>query len=121
MNSVRRALVPALLALPLALAACGGESDEEQIKSIISDATDDPASICDNASKALLEQLGGEEQCKEASKAEEGADADGDVEVEVKSVKVDGDEATADITDKEGSQTISFVKEDGDWKLATVG
>ena len=114
MNHFRRAFAVALLVVPLAFAACGGDSDEDQIKAIVADGSKDPKSICDHASKALLEQLEGKEGCEKLA-AQEKPD---DKEADVKSVKIDGDKATADIVGDNGPQKIQFVKEDGDWKVA---
>ena len=111
--TIRRAVLPALLALPVALAACGGSSDEDKIRAIVKDGSDDPSTICDNASKAVLQALGGADKCKEASKT---ADTDGKSTVE--SVKVAGEKATARVKDDSGTQSVQFVKEGGDWKVA---
>ena len=67
-----------------------------------------------NASKALLKSLGGDDACRKAAKESEN---DND-EAKVDSVDVNGDKATAHVTVKSGKQTISFVKEDGDWKVS---
>ena len=115
MLNLPRRVMPVLAALPLAFAACGGgDSDEDKIKAIIKEGDSKPESICDNASKALLEQLGGKDKCLEAAKAQGNEDDPSTI----KSVKIDGDKATVDLTDKDGAQSVKFVKEDGDWKVA---
>lgn len=112
-----------LLAVPtLALGACGGDSDEDKIKDIINDGSENAVSICENATDKLIkEQLGGtRESCeKQAEEAEKG-DKDGDVK-DLK-VEVDGDKASANFTDNDGdANKVSFVKEDGDWKIDKIG
>jgi hypothetical protein len=117
-----RTRIALLLAIPtLALAACGGDSDEDQIKDIINGVSENAETICDKSTDRLLEeQLGGDkEECKkQAAEAEEG-DADGDVkDLEV---KVDGDKATATFTDNDGDDnTVDLVKEDGDWMIDKI-
>jgi len=114
-NTIRRAAAPALLVLSISLSACGGgSSDEDKIKSIVKDGNNDPTTVCDNASKALLKQLGGTDACKKAAKDDPGKDDPADVQ----SVKITGDKAVASVKLKAGPQTINFVKEDGDWKVS---
>ena len=118
----RRNRLALLLALPaLALGACGGDSDEDQIKDIINDVSENAATICDKSTDRLLEEtLGGsKEECEKQAKEAEESDTDGDVEnIEV---EVDGDKATAKFKDNDGDDnTVQFVKEDGDWKVDEI-
>ncbi len=117
----KRSGLALLFAIPvLALGACGGDSDKDKITEIIEESSTKPEKTCENITKDLLKQLGGEETCKKAAK---GAPKQSDVKVN--SVKVDGDKATAKVTSKvdgkeQGKdQPVNFVKEDGDWKIAT--
>lgn len=109
-------LHPTLLALPVAfLTACGGGGgDEDTIRDIVNEGSNDPTSICENLTKDGLEQIGGEEACKKLAEAEDNTDPD----VKINSVEVDGDKATAKVTGKDGDQTINFVKEDGEWRVS---
>ncbi len=115
----KRSGVALLFVVPaLALGACGGDSDKDKITSLIDDVNKDPATLCDNATKDVLKQIGGEEGCRKAAKG-----APKQTEVKVKSVKVDGDKATANVTAKvdgkaENNQEVKFAKEDGDWKIS---
>ena len=118
MTIPRRHALPALLALPLALSACGGKSDKDKITSIVKDGGKDPVTVCDHASKAFLAQVGGDKAaCVKAAKADPSGK---DPNVKIDSIKISGDSATAAITGNQGHQTISFVKESGDWKVAGV-
>lgn len=114
----RTALAAGLCACALTFAACGGDSDEDQINDVVSKIDEDPAAVCqaDVGSKQLIEQLGGEEACKRAAEAED--DPNADETAEVQNLKIDGDNATATIKDGTQNQPVKFVKEDGDWKLA---
>lgn len=105
--------IAVLLAVPtLALAACGG-SDEDDIKTIINDVSEKPSTICDNASKKILDQLGGKKKCEEATKNEKGEKKPTNVKV-----KVDGKNATATFKTADGeNEEVKFVKEGGDWKV----
>jgi len=113
----KRSGLALLLVVPaLALGACGGDSDKEKITTIIEDVGDEPAKVCEHATKKVLKQVGGTEaSCKKAAK---GADKDRDVKV--KSVDVNGDKAAAKIKGTQGDQTVNFVKEDGDWKVSAT-
>ena len=99
----------------LAVAGCGGgDSDEDQIRAAISDVADDPATICEHMGQELSDLIGGEEQCKEL--ADEAGASDESTDVDVKSVEIDGDTATATVsTEEDGEEEVSFAKEDGEW------
>jgi hypothetical protein len=104
----------ALLTVPvLALTACGGSSDKDKISDFIKDVGKNPTVLCDHLAKDALAQIGGVDKCKQAAKAPDAADPN----VKVDSVDVSGDKATAKITGNQGAQTLTLVKEDGDWKL----
>jgi Putative lumazine-binding len=105
-----------LLALPaLALSACGssGSSDKDKVTSIITSVAKDPSKYCGDVAKASLAKLGGKTRCDAAIKA----GGPGDPNVKIHSIDVSGDKATAKVTDKDGDQTLQFVKEDGGWKV----
>lgn len=70
----RTALLTPALALTLALAACGGSSnsDEDTITKLVKDVNETPATYCDNASKTVLDAIGGKDGCLEAVKGEKG-------------------------------------------------
>lgn len=104
-----------LLTIPaLALGACGGDdisSDEDLISGIVEEVSTDPAAICDHLSADSLRQLGGREECLRMGADERGSDAS------IDDLQIDGDSASAEITDADGKTTVRFVKEDGDWKV----
>jgi hypothetical protein len=104
-----------LLALPLVfLAACGGASDSDQIRDIVEQGSSDPKSVCSNLTDQGLKDLGGKDACEKLAGSQDNTDPD----VEINSIEVDGDKATAKVTGKDGAQTIRFVKEDGDWRVS---
>ena len=106
-----------LLVPALALGACGSDDNaEDDIRGIIEDVSQQPSTLCENATEDLLKQVGGsEESCKKAASGQRS-----DRKVDVNSVEVDGDEATAKIKGTDGDRTIMFEKEGGDWKVADV-
>jgi hypothetical protein len=111
-----------LLAIPaFALAACGGDSDEDKIKDIINDGSENPQTICDHATDKLLQQVGGSvDACKTAAKEaeeDEGGDTDKPDSIDV---SIDGDKATAKFEDKDGDNTVQFVKDGDEWKIDAV-
>lgn len=119
-----RPLVSTLLVTTaVALSACGGGSDEEQIEAVVADFADaveekDAAKLCDTV---VTEQIPEGEDCEEQVSAEEFGSI-GDVEsIEVTDIEVDGNSATANVTATVGGEEMpdeaSFTKSDGDWKL----
>jgi hypothetical protein len=106
--------VPALLA-----AGCGGgggSSDEGQIKDIINEVANDPLAICDHLSDQTLQTIfkGDADACRKSGEEANAEKEKGDVTIN--SVKVDGDKATAKITDKDGKdQTLKFAKDGDEW------
>jgi len=104
-----------LLAVPaLTLAACGGGgSDKDQITEIIEEGNANPSSVCNHLDAELLKQIGGKDGCEKAAKGQPK-----DASTKIDSLKIDGDKATAKVKDKSGASTITFVKQDGDWKVS---
>jgi hypothetical protein len=118
MLDTRRLLLVLLTVPALTFAACGddkdsGGGDKDAITSIIEEGGSNPSSVCDHLDDATLKALGGADACVEASKAEAPDDT-----TEIKSLAIDGETAIAKVTDKDGPQTINFVKVDGDWKVS---
>ena len=116
-----RTRIALLLAVPtLALAACGGDSDEDKITKIVNDGNENAVTICENATDNFLKanNLTLEECKKQAAEAEK---SDPDKEPENLKVEVDGDKATATFKDSEGNnRTIGLVKDGDDWKVDQV-
>lgn len=128
--SKRLLLLPCLLVLSaLALAACGGGSDESsQVEETIekSVTSTDPTDCTKLQTQGFLEQVsqesgaGAVKNCEEEAEKEEGAES-----VTVSSVEVSGSDATAEATLEGGSldgQTleVALVKEGDQWKLDEV-
>jgi hypothetical protein len=114
--------VAVLLAVPaFALAACGGDSDEDKIKDIINDVSENAETLCDNATDKVLDQVGGSaDECKKQAREAEAQDPD-DGKPENIDVTVDGDKATAKFEDNDGEQqTVTFVKDGDDWKVDAI-
>jgi hypothetical protein len=131
---MRRLLV---IAAALALSACGTASSSNDVKFTgaqqdVADVIDklaaagqrhNAATICDDIlSKALVAELksaGGdcEDEMKDAI-----SDAT-DYDLQVRSVKVNGNNATAQVRqgDKGKVATFTFVKENGDWRASSFG
>lgn len=119
MHINRRSLALCLAVPALFAAGCGGsdsDSDQDQIKGIITEVANDPLAICDHLSDETLQTVfqGDADACRKAGEEANAGDEKGDVDIN--SVEVDGDTATAKITDKDGKdQTLKFTKDGDEW------
>ena len=105
-------------AAALVFAACGGgsKSDEDKIRDVVEDVDNNPASLCtEHGTDQLVQKLGGEKVCSAA--AGQAAKQDPS-KTDVQSVDVTGDKATVKVKDATGASTVTFVKEDGEWKVS---
>lgn len=90
--------------------------DEAAITTLIEAIAVDPSVTCEFSTPDLVEALGGAEACAEAASAEEGEP------VTIDELVVEGDTATAKITDSDGTTTSTFERsEDGRWLLSGAG
>jgi len=123
-----RALLLALLsAIALAVSACGGDSDEDQIRSVVTEFAEavqekDGAKLCDSV---VTGRIPGGRQCEGevADAFFEEVEQAGEVEgVRVNEIEVEGDTATArvlvTVNGEEMDDEGTFKKVDGDWKFA---
>lgn len=128
--SLRRLALVALAALCAAfVVACGGSSDEEG------------AAISEAIATAAMSE-NGEERCRElvterfindvyedvetCIKATNDKDEDGPEEITVSEIEVDGDTATATVTEVGGDTdgatgTVTVAKVEGDWRVDELG
>jgi hypothetical protein len=114
--AIRRPLLALGVALcAFGLIACGGGSDEDKIRDVVAEFSEKAKardeSACDLVSFSVSAQQGGKALCEGFIKGGvfQGQKEDPPVE----DIEVDGDNATAKVDGRE----VSFVKEDGDWKL----
>lgn len=117
MTRSRPTLAAALLLPLLSLAACGGDgtTDKDAITKIITDGGRDPVTICDHLSDALLARFKTVDTCRKAAKS--GAKNE-DPGVKIDRLAIQAKTATADITGVDGKTTITFVKDNGSWKVS---
>ena len=113
----RLALLGATVAAAM-LGGCGssGPTNKAQIAAIVKREGTRPATICDHLTNQLLAGLGGRNGC-----SRQAATAAMDPTTHATAVKVHGRTATAVVVDRAGTRAISLVKENGVWKVATVG
>ena len=117
-----------LIALSLALVACGGDSDEDQVTETIETSvkSSDPADCTELATQAFVEQTEFEQGEAAVKSCQESASetADDPDSVEISEVKVDGDRATAAVAFTGGTfdgQTLDLsLVDDGSWKLDSI-
>jgi hypothetical protein len=133
---MRRALLAAVL-LALLLAACGAapqtskskfKGEQQKVAQVVDDLaaagrSGDAQKICsDILSKSLVAELksaGGD--C--VSEMKSAIDDASDYDLRVRTVKVNGTTATAEVRqgDKGAVATYSFIKEDGAWRASQLG
>ena len=119
--------VPILAAAGLALAACG-ESDEDKVRSVITDAvtSKDAADCSELLSPEFVERVQGVKGEQGIKRCEQQRERFRPAtEANVSNLKVDGDKASADVRTKGGELNgltldVGLVKQDGDWKLDRV-
>ena len=123
--SIRRyaAVATAIAASSLALAACGGTSDKDQITSMIKAYGVTPTKLCTQYASAqmLRDQFGSRDQCLAAASAPNARDP----RVKVDSVSVKGDTAVAIRTTgtnpgKGLKAEVDLVKTSHGWKINAV-
>lgn len=119
------------LACALLLAACGGSSSDDsskQITDVITTAvtTADPNVICKKtlAGSWVSEVYGTVTRCVTVERADAKTNTPATA-AEVSGIKVDGDQATAFVEAKGGSNDgargeLSLTKEDGDWRISSL-
>ncbi|TMK41858.1 MAG: hypothetical protein E6G56_03840 [Actinobacteria bacterium] len=119
MSSTPRQLALALAGVTvLALSACGGTSDKDQIINLIRDVGKHPQSLCTKyATPALLAAAGGQPRCLRAASAPDAVDTN----VQILSVNVTGSTASATVQGKTGRIDVKFIKENGSWKVTNPG
>ena len=106
-----------ILAVASLVGACGGKSDDENIRSTVGQlAKSDPA-VCDKMTKKFLDQAfdGKAARCKKEAKEDRGEPE----KLKIKSVKVNGEKATVNATVGGEAGKVGLVK-DGDWKIDSV-
>jgi hypothetical protein len=117
----------------LTMAACGGGSDSDNVKSALSDyneavANKDASKACSHLSDAAKQTIGGK-SCEQTLKAGfallNAKQLDAFKNTTITNIKVSGDKATATITFPKDSgvpsQTQTLVKENGEWHLQAAG
>ena len=130
---MRRPILLSSILLALAAAGCGAaadstedfEGEERRVATVIEDlqdaaAKDEQRRIC---RQLLASDLAGRTtDCTATVKtALEESDSD---ELEVKSVRVEGERARAQVatgTDEDQTVTFELVRENGDWRIASLG
>jgi hypothetical protein len=133
---IRPLAMPALIATALLAAGCTAaptttvaddfEGTQKQVAEVIDDfaaaAVDgDAQQICDTLFAADLKDALGPD-CEDAVDQQTDDISDGDIDV--KSIEVDGDTATATVVTPYGGddveQTMTFVREDNRWRISEV-
>jgi hypothetical protein len=127
---LRAGIALLVLVLPLALTACGGGSDDEgDITDVIQTSvkSTDPAACTKLATQQFVNQTEfsiGAQAIKECQ--DDAADTSDDPDsVDVTDIKVDGDNATANVAFTGGSfggstLAVALVKDDEGWKLDKI-
>ena len=125
-----RAATATLLACAAALGACGRASGEEEVRATLQSFADatarkDYQRLCDELfSKELVEEVDRQYPCELALKNSSLGDARSP-KLEVRSVKLDGDTATAQVRTSAANQpasedTVRLVREGDSWRIAAL-
>ncbi len=132
----RLAALTCVALCPLALAACGTTASSAGFKGTEHDAAQaivnlqnditsgEQKKVCENdLAAAVVTGLGGQKKCETAIK-DQVAEID-NTELEVESVKVSGESATAEVKSVYGGKklpkaAVSLVKEGGKWRIASL-
>lgn len=106
----------AVVIAALGPSACGGSSDEDDVKGLAKQVANSDQKVCDHATGNFLKAVGGtKEKCRQAARA-----GSKQPKPDVGKVTVDGDTATAVIKNGRSKATLQFTKSDGDWQIASV-
>jgi hypothetical protein len=114
----RSTVPPSAAVTAAALRACGssGPTDKDQIAAIVTHEGKDPSTLCSHLTSNLPARPGGRSGClRQASSASP------DPTTHATSIKVSEHSATAVVIDRTGRRTISLIKDNGAWKVASVG
>jgi ketosteroid isomerase-like protein len=128
-SALRLAAASLALAWTLSAAGCGGDGGEQSAQqAAISYAQarvkGDAATVCDLYTDQLKEQLGASDNCE--AFVREQTSGGSVTSFTVRSVKEDGDTATATLeTPGEAGEpvplTVRLERQDGDWKITSLG
>jgi hypothetical protein len=125
-----RAVVALVLALAVVLGACGRQGGEQEVRETLATFADatarkDYQRLCDELfSRELVEQVNRTYPCELALKNSSLADARSP-KLEVRSVKLDGDTASAVVRSSAANQpasedTVRLVREGDRWRIASL-
>jgi hypothetical protein len=118
MTAALRTPLPTLaMGLAFGLAACGGgSSDSDDVKGLAKQVANSDEKVCDHVTADFLKAVGGtKEKCRQSARQDTSK-----TKPKVGHVKVDGDKATAELSDGKATATLQFTKKDGDWQIASV-
>jgi hypothetical protein len=109
----RAALAATLLLAATAVPACGGggRSDEDQVRDIAKLIASSDRKVCDHITGALMKKSFEGSRATCVKSADENRSSG-----KIGAIKVDGERATAAISDRGDTTTFRFVKRDGEWK-----
>jgi hypothetical protein len=113
-----RLIALALVALvaSIGVAACGGGGDADKARTVVEHLRDSDQAVCGELTGAYLKQLfRNKSNCETAAKRSKAKNS-----FDIKSVKVNGDQATVGIQSKQRKGTVVLVKAGGDWKISQI-
>jgi hypothetical protein len=108
-------LLAILAATSLSGCGTGTPSDRDQITTIVTDEGANPSSLCAHLVDTLLQRFGGKSAC-----LRQAASAAKDPSTHATSVKIQGSNATAVVSDRAGTRTLTLVKQQNSWKISGV-
>jgi hypothetical protein len=95
---------------------CGGNSEEDDVTGLAKQVANSDEKVCDHVTGDFLKAVGGSKaKCRQAARQDTSK-----AKPKVGAVKVDGDKATAVVTDGKSKATLQLTKQDGDWRISSV-
>jgi hypothetical protein len=104
------------VAASIGVAACGGGGDQDKVRAVVEHLRDSDEAVCGELTDAYLKQLfSNKSNCVKAAKSSKSKNS-----FDIKTVKVNGGNATVAIQSKQRKGTVLLVKDGGDWKINQI-
>jgi hypothetical protein len=112
-----------VLGVLMAFGACGGESEEDEARTIAEQYLAQDPEVCENVGDRILKAFfkGDPQECKQQAKEAVRVAGGKQPKVDVHDVSVDGETATVTASAGKLDGKVKLAKDDGDWKIVSLG